>query len=1082
MCVFCGGTSVTFERRHQLRLWNGSLSFQYWQKPGVVRLTKVYIFNVTNAENFLNFQEKPKLQEVGPFIYKEDMEKVNIVFHDNGTVTYQHKKILQFMPEMSKDSDLQVLVPNIPLLTLSTQSKSLPRLLTMGLSMFLSGMDMKPFVPVTAQELVFGYDDPLVSIAYRFFPKTRRPMSQMGLLLGRNGTLEEVSTIYTGHTDMKEFGLINRLNGLDRLPYWPDAPCNSIRASEGSFFPPRDKTNEDIVNVWDKDLCRVLPLKYRGPSSKTGIRADLYTPADTVFDPPSEETPDNECFCPDDPGNCPPRGLQNISPCQYKTGSAGRGQGARPAESQGRAPAGHQRRGQLLGHRVPDHVAGGGHRRAHAADQALGVPGDDVRRHRRALHHLRPHSSRPGQHRVRRLQGLQQRRAGARGHRARQAHDTPRLLVHRQRPAQAHDEPRLVRAAADRGPRGRGQAPGAQGLHEGRAGLQLLIVVLLEISSLPPLLISDPPLPLNRRCKTAAQNSRVWPTDISLSDILAVGRLVPREASVDSSVIKYLDCASASSFAAHDSTVMPFLTGLKIKNAPQLAEYGSAVITEKLRDKEGKAFVRLSMGLPLPDWCSEETLRALEELASLAFKSLSMSNPLAKMSAGPVSNVLLKNIQKHEKQSDERKIFLYGCHDSTLGRLLGALKISNNPGFPEFASAVITETLRDDDGKKYVRAKASDCVGQRRLDVLRETKPFDAMRQAGEYFLGSRNGVYGIRRDSYDIIVLLTNDHQAIVFEIEDDGASSGPSTRRSYRWNARTLDVDRFSAVVSGASVAPGTAEDMASSLMSVITGACDASMSKANPRRRREPVHWWTAEIADLRRSCQRARRLFQRSRGRHDEETHSANYASARRLLRVSIKTSKRRCWRQLCDEVDNDVWGKPYKVAMSRLGCPQAKQPSSPLLVRGAVAVLFPRVPSGPARRLPRRAEEPIPAVTLEELKRAQSRIKERSAPGPDGIPNSALKIAVAARPDIFLRVYTTCLETGVFPSSWKRQRLVLLPKPGKPPDEPSSYRPLCMLDTAGKILERIICDRLEAFTERPGGLSERQYGFRKGDQR
>ncbi|CAB0032949.1 unnamed protein product, partial [Trichogramma brassicae] len=323
------------------------------------------------------------------------------------------------------------------------------------------------------------------------------------------------------------------------------------------------------------------------------------------------------------------------------------------------------------------------------------------------------------------------------------------------------------------------------------------------------------------------------------------------------------------------------------------------------------------------------------------------------------------------------------------------------------------------------------------------------------------------------------SDHQAIVFEIEDDGASSRPSTRRSCRWNARTLDVDRFPAVMSGASVAPGTAEDMASSLMSVITSACDASMSKANPRRRREPVYWWTAEIADLRRSCLWARRLFQRSRGRHDEETHSANYASARRLLRVAIKTSKRRCWRQLCDEVNNDVWGKPYRIAMSRLGCMQAKQPSSPLLVRGAVAALFPQVPSGPALRLPRRAEEPIPAVALEELKGAQSRIKECSAPSPDGIPNSALKIAIAARPDIFMRVYTMCLETGVFPSGCKRQRLVLLPKPGKPPDEPSSYRPLCMLDTAGKILERIICDRLEAFTERPEGLSDRQYGFWKG---
>ncbi|XP_015122216.1 scavenger receptor class B member 1 [Diachasma alloeum] len=301
----------------QLRLWNGSLSFQYWQKPGVVRLTKVYIFNVTNVDNFLNFQEKPKLQEVGPFVYKEDMEKVNIVFHNNGTVSYQHKKILNFVPELSKDGDLRVLVPNIPLLTLTTQSRSLHSVINMGLSMFISGMNQKPFVPVTAQELVFGYDDPLVTLAHRFFPKARRPMSQMGLLLGRNGTLNEVSTIFTGHTDMKEFGLINRLNGLDRLPFWSDEPCNSISASEGSFFPPRDSTGEDIVHVYDKDLCRVLPMQYRGPVEKAGISADLYTPTDDVFDPPSAKTPDNECFCPDDPKSCPPKGLQDISPCQY---------------------------------------------------------------------------------------------------------------------------------------------------------------------------------------------------------------------------------------------------------------------------------------------------------------------------------------------------------------------------------------------------------------------------------------------------------------------------------------------------------------------------------------------------------------------------------------------------------------------------------------------------------------------------------------------------------------------------------------------------------------------------------------------
>ncbi|CAB0030217.1 unnamed protein product [Trichogramma brassicae] len=129
--------------------------------------------------------------------------------------------------------------------------------------------------------------------------------------------------------------------------------------------------------------------------------------------------------------------------------------------------------------------------------------------------------------------------------------------------------------------------------------------------------------------------------------------------------------------------------------------------------------------------------------------------------------------------------------------------------------------------------------------------------------------------------------------------------------------------------------------------------------------------------------------------------------------------------------------------------------------------------------PPRVEENVPDVTMEELQRACRRIREHAAPGPDGVPNSALRSAIAARPDIFLRVYSACLRSGVFPTCWKRQRLVLLlPKPGKPPDEPSSYRPLCMLDTAGKILERIIRDRLEVFTERPGGLSDLQYGSRR----
>ncbi|CAB0029049.1 unnamed protein product [Trichogramma brassicae] len=314
------------------------------------------------------------------------------------------------------------------------------------------------------------------------------------------------------------------------------------------------------------------------------------------------------------------------------------------------------------------------------------------------------------------------------------------------------------------------------------------------------------------------------------------------------------------------------------------------------------------------------------------------------------------------------------------------------------------------------------------------------------------------------------SDHQAIFFEIEDTGTSTRPSMRQSCKckWKAhRSLPGPRriwrrASCPSSPAHVMPRCPRQILAAVVNRCTGGRLRSLISGA----------LACGLADS--SRDRGAGMTKKPTAR---TTPQQGPSSA-----WAIKTSKRRCWRQLCDEVNNDIWGKPYRIAMSRLGCPQAKQPSSPLLVRGAVAALFPRVPSGPALRLPRRAEELIPAVTLEELKGAQSRIKERSAPGPDGVPNMALKLAVATRPDIFLRVYTMCLETGVFPSGWKRQRLVLLPKPGKPPDEPSSYRPLCMLDTAGKILERIICDRLEAFTERPGGLSDDSMASGKGDQR
>lgn len=67
----------------------------------------------------------------------------------------------------------------------------------------------------------------------------------------------------------------------------------------------------------------------------------------------------------------------------------------------------------------------------------------------------------------------------------------------------------------------------------------------------------------------------------------------------------------------------------------------------------------------------------------------------------------------------------------------------------------------------------------------------------------------------------------------------------------------------------------------------------------------------------------------------------------------------------------------------------------------------------------------------------------------------------------------------FPNDWKVSRSVLLKKPDKPPESLTSFRPICLLNTIGKLLERIIANRLYDFIESNQLLSRYQFGFRRG---
>lgn len=66
---------------------------------------------------------------------------------------------------------------------------------------------------------------------------------------------------------------------------------------------------------------------------------------------------------------------------------------------------------------------------------------------------------------------------------------------------------------------------------------------------------------------------------------------------------------------------------------------------------------------------------------------------------------------------------------------------------------------------------------------------------------------------------------------------------------------------------------------------------------------------------------------------------------------------------------------------------------------------------------------------------------------------------------------------IFAIQWKKEVLVLVPKSSKPHGEPSLNRPICLFDSIGMLLERIIYNRLLPIAEEAVGMSAELYSFR-----
>ena len=112
-----------------------------------------------------------------------------------------------------------------------------------------------------------------------------------------------------------------------------------------------------------------------------------------------------------------------------------------------------------------------------------------------------------------------------------------------------------------------------------------------------------------------------------------------------------------------------------------------------------------------------------------------------------------------------------------------------------------------------------------------------------------------------------------------------------------------------------------------------------------------------------------------------------------------------------------------------------------------------------------------------VERELKSLKRRKAAGCDDLPPGILKDAAYALSSPLTHLINLSLTTGLVPNKWKIAKVTPIHKKGNTNDY-NNYRPISVLNTCSKILERAVHKQLIDHLETNDLLSKTQFGYRK----
>ena len=344
-----------------------------------------------------------------------------------------------------------------------------------------------------------------------------------------------------------------------------------------------------------------------------------------------------------------------------------------------------------------------------------------------------------------------------------------------------------------------------------------------------------------------------------------------------------------------------------------------------------------------------------------------------------------------------------------------------------------------------------------------------------------------------------TSDHNAILFEV--DRCRAGNPLIRSTKYNIKRANWDKLKEIFELPTpvVAGDDVDKKAIELTTSIKRAMDLSIPKIKGCNA-VINKVWNSELTNARRAARKARSHYQRANTEQQRLYLLDVYRRLKDQYKAKLLEVRTKSWENFVNtQLTTDVWGVPYKLAVEKI------RPTDIIstLERGdgtttttreetlelLMDVLLPddKLEDDNENHVVDRAQMsdiyinqavvcPFAEVEVENAIRI---MKKGKAPGPDAIKAEVLHNLAPKITSYLCTLLNECLIQGRVPSCWKTANLVILKKGAdKDPKNPKSYRPICLLNTLGKVQERLLCKRIKELRVL-SGMSDNQYGFRKG---